>query len=211
MNFIINRENNFPYMIVDDFYSPKEENLIWEDLNKFNRYLDYDNKTDGVARDSNGNRKGKMKRFYLDEKFKNNRQDSNILSLYSKIAHPKILENYRKTTPMSRLLEITNWDSTFVGYYEDGDYYKTHFDEFMHTALVWFYNQPKKFNGGDLFFPESNQTVECIHNRMIIFPSYYLHGVTEMKMDNSNKNKNFGRYCMTHFFSRNEKKLTEDF
>ena len=72
----------------------------------------------------------------------------------------------------------------------------------MHTALVWFYKEPKRFTGGDLTFTQSQQTVECKHNRMILFPSYYLHAVDEVSMEYKYRGKGLGRYCLTHFYNK---------
>ena len=134
--------------------------------------------------------------------FPNDRQYSNILTAYRKIISKEVIENYKKTTPAGKQFEITGSDCTLINYYDDSHNYGEHFDSFMHTVFVWFYKEPKRFKGGNLIFSESNETVECIHNRMLMFPSYYLHEVTEIQMEEEYKNKGLGKYCITHFYSK---------
>ncbi len=201
---IYNEDKVFPYLVIDNFYNQKEQDLIWEEL-KYHKDLfkiDEGSPSYGVAWDENNKKIADLKRIYLDDIYKENRKDSNILSLYQKIISPEVLENYRHTTPSWRTFEITNTDSSLISYYENGDKYKEHFDSFMHSCLIWFYKEPKRFSGGDLKFTQPNKTVMCKHNRMILFPSYYLHEVDEVKMDDKYCGKDLGRYCITHFYNK---------
>ena len=94
-------------------------------------------------------------------------------------------------------------DSTVLfSYYENGDYYKAHADEFFATMLVWFYKEPKRFEGGDLEFPDYETAdgipkVEVRNNRILIFPSMIRHAVTPISMKEEDTNKKLGRFCMT--------------
>ena len=205
MKFTICDEDKvFPFLIVDDLYSKNEQELIWEELrfHKNNFKVDHKAGGEGVARDENGKPLANATRLYLDEIYNDNRQDSNILNVYTKIISPKVKEAYRQTTPSWRLFEITNQDNSQVSYYENEGDYKEHFDKYMHTCLIWFYKEPKRFTGGDLTFTQSQQTVECKHNRMILFPSYYLHAVDEVTMEYKYRGKGLGRYCLTHFYNK---------
>jgi len=194
----------FPYMLIDDFYDTQEQKLIWEELDSYKNDFKEDNKSGGygVAHDKNNNSVAQLKRIYLDDIYLINREASNILTSYKKILSEKVLEAYKKTTPSWRTFEITNQDCSVISYYENSDKYGEHFDQFMHTVLIWFYREPKRFDGGDLIFNQSNQIVECRHNRMIMFPSYYLHEVKTVKMKEEYKNKGLGRFCMAHFFTK---------
>ena len=194
----------FPYLMIDNFYSKKEQKLIWEELtfHKNNFKVDHKRSGDGVARDKNNKPLANATRLYLDDTYRNNRQDSNILNLYKKIISDEVKEAYRHTTPSWRLFEITNQDNSQVSYYENEGDYKEHYDKFMHTCLIWFYKEPKRFTGGDLTFTQSKKIVECKHNRMILFPSYYLHAVDEVSMEYKYRGKGLGRYCLTHFYNK---------
>ena len=205
MKFTICDEDKvFPYLMIDDFYSKKEQKLIWKELifHKNNFKEDQRPAGQGVGRDENGKSVSNSTRIYLDDIYGDKRQDSNILNFYKKIISPEVKEAYRHTTPSWRLFEITNHDRSQVSYYENEGDYKEHFDKYMHTCLIWFYKEPKRFTGGDLTFTQSKQTVECKHNRMILFPSYYLHAVDEVSMEYKYRGKGLGRYCLTHFYNK---------
>ena len=58
----------------------------------------------------------------------------------------------------------------------------------------------KLYTGGDFYFPESDTTIESKHNRMCIFPSYYLHQVKPIIFNNKPKELGYGRYTITHFY-----------
>ena len=201
MKFTLCIENKvFPYMLVDDFYTTEEQDLIWEELEWYRQENLY---TDGKLSDSYGvSPDANLNRVYLEALYPIKREDSNILTVYKKILSPEVLENYRQTTPAARQFENTNYDCSIVSYYEDSNNYGEHFDSFMHTVLIWFYQIPKRFIGGNLRFPETNKTVECIHNRMIMFPSYYLHEVDKVKLEKKYRDMGLGRYCITHFYSK---------
>jgi len=204
MKFTLCTENKvFPYLIIDDFYDKIEQELIWEELDFHRNDFEYDKGTGkhGVAWDENNKPIAKLKRIYLEEIY-SNRQDSNILNLYSKIFSKNVRTAYQLTTPSWRTFEITNKDVTMINYYEDQDNYGSHFDKFMHTAVLWFYKTPKRFKGGNIIFPQQSGTVECVHNRLILFPSYYLHEVEKVEMEEQYRNKGLGRYSIVHFYNK---------
>ena len=69
MNFTLCTNNKaFPYMIIDDFYSPTEEDLVWKDLEKLKKDLLPDNQPIGYGIATEfGKPMGRMKRVYLEE------------------------------------------------------------------------------------------------------------------------------------------------
>ena len=90
--------------------------------------------------------------------------------------------------------------NTMISYYDNSQEYKPHFDTVQFTSIIWFYKEPKKFVGGDFIFTQPNQTIECKHNRMIFFPSYYMHSVTPVSIAPENRDKGLGRFAITNFF-----------
>ncbi len=193
-----------PFLIVDNFYNKEEQKLIWEELNfhKDNFVVDEGTDNRGVAIDNNGKSIANLSRIYLDELYENKREQSNILHCYQKLFTDDIINKYKDKTLAARTFETTNVDWSQVSYYENNNNYEEHFDQFMHTCLVWFYKEPKRFTGGDLIFTDLNETVKCKHNRMIIFPSYYYHKVNKVILEEKYKNQGLGRFCLTHFFSK---------
>ena len=124
------------------------------------------------------------------------------LHCYQKLFTREIINKYKEKTLAARTYDITNTDWSQVSYYENNNNYDKHYDEFMHSVLIWFYRKPKRFAGGDLIFTDLSETVKCKHNRMILFPSYYYHKVNKVIMKEQYKNKGLGRFCLTHFFSK---------
>lgn len=197
-----NTENKiFPFLVIDNFYNEEEQKLIWDELESLQEHLKPNH--EGIAKDQEGQQIANLSRVPLDERYEGCREKSAILSCYSKIVSEEVRQAYRKTTPSWRTFEHTNNDSTVLNYYENCTSYKEHFDMFMHSCLVWFYKTPKRFKGGDLFFKQSGTVVECIHNRMVLFPSYYLHEVDEVTLDNPYTDRGYGRYSIAHFYTKN--------
>ena len=193
-----------PFLVVDNFYNKEEQNLIWTELDshKENFVVDEGTANRGVAKNNNGKPIANLSRIYLDELYENKRERSSILHCYQKLFTREIINKYKEKTLAARTYAITNTDWSQVSYYENNNNYDKHYDEFMHSVLIWFYRKPKRFDGGDLIFTDLNKTVKCKHNRMILFPSYYYHKVNKVIMKEQYKNKGLGRFCLTHFFSK---------
>ena len=193
-----------PFLVVDNFYNKEEQDFIWTELDshKENFVVDEGIANRGVAKNNNGKPIANLSRIYLDELYENKREQSSILHCYQKLFTKEIINKYKEKTLAARTYAATNTDWSQVSYYENNNNYDKHFDEFMHSVLIWFYRKPKRFDGGDLTFTQSNKTVECKHNRMILFPSYYLHSVDEVSMEYKYRNKGLGRYCLTHFYNK---------
>ena len=193
-----------PFLVVDNFYNKEEQNLILTELDfhKENFIVDEGIANRGVAKNHNGKPIANLSRIYLDELYENKRERSSILHCYQKLFTREIINKYKEKTLAARTYDITNTDWSQVSYYENNNNYDKHYDEFMHSVLIWFYRKPKRFAGGDLIFTDLNETVKCKHNRMILFPSYYYHKVNKVIMKEQYKNKGLGRFCLTHFFSK---------
>ena len=72
---------------------------------------------------------------------------------------------------------------------------------FIYADIFWIFREPKKFIGGDLYFPEINHKVSVRNNMGVLFPSWLNHEVDKIemydKMDRFNSN---GRFCFSTFF-----------
>ena len=69
----------------------------------------------------------------------------------------------------------------------------------MISTISWFHREPKAYTGGNIIFNDIDITLECKHNRMLIFPSYYLHEVQPIKMKDQNLEMGWGRYGIQSF------------
>lgn len=85
--------------------------------------------------------------------------------------------------------------------YSDGNYYLPHQDSSAYTAILWLNEEPKSYEGGRfLFHFEDGQTeeVETKSNRMVLFPSFYTHEVTEVKYLSKNALPRFSVSTLLH-------------
>ena len=95
-----------------------------------------------------------------------------------------------------------NNDCTKVRYYHNGEYYEPHTDRSIQfLGFTYFYKEPKKFTGGELYFPKYDYEFDCENNSLILFPGWVEHGVTEVKIQDSDYYDGQGRYAITSFFS----------
>ena len=201
MNLKINKDNLlFPFIIVDDWYSQEEEKFVWNELIYFHNINEFEKAEENCAAD-NDITKAKNSRLYYDLIFKDKKY-SYINKMLYKVRNKDFHKVIEDVMPIGKILKHTDFDNTLVNYYEHGDEYKSHYDYSMFTMLIFFYKQPKKFSGGDLYFEENNVTVECKHNRMVLFPGYYLHQVKKVLMNNNDFNIMNGRFSITHFISK---------
>ena len=96
---------------------------------------------------------------------------------------------------------MCNDDITKVRYYHDGEYYEPHTDlAFQFLSFSYFYREPKKFIGGEVYFPQYDYEYPCYNNSVIMFPGWVKHGVRTVKIDNSDYFEGKGRYCISSFF-----------
>tara|TARA_R100001086_G_scaffold100696_1_gene50421 strand:- start:2876 stop:3499 length:624 start_codon:yes stop_codon:yes gene_type:complete len=196
--FPILKNDLFPFLVIDDFYSEDQLNLIWKELDFL--YDKIKPEYEIVAK-RNGEPIASVKRIYLDSLY-NHRETSNILSIFPQSLYRKeIVDMYVKSVPSGINFATSNSDSTQLGYYEHKDGYKAHTDTTQHTVLTWLFKKPKKFEGGDLIFTQSKIKVDCFYNRTVIFPSWYYHAVSEINMKEEDKDKGLGRWAITHFIN----------
>ena len=90
----------------------------------------------------------------------------------------------------------TNTHNLLYSLYVNGDEYKTHRDICHATCLIWLCKEPKKFEGGNIYFKELDRTIEFKNNRMVMFPGWALHQVTPVVMDEDEEDLN-GRFCIS--------------
>lgn len=207
---ICNDDKVFPFLYADNWYTPEEEVLIWKELDFLTnpiamRRIEMDKEEQGVgpARNKDGTSMNKAWRVELDPTYLR-REVSHILRLQSpKIHSNKIQDAIKETAPNFRMFGMTNFDMMSVGYYEGDDYYEPHQDLFMMTIICWFHHTPKLYTGGDFTFTDTDANLECNHNRMVMFPSYYRHAVDPIKKLNLfPAEMGWGRYAIQTFYGK---------
>jgi len=195
-------ETPFPHLILHNFYNDDELKLIWEELDfytKPNKLLDAKEYL-GVVDKTNA------KALHLDVVYpKKFRKLSNILTVNRKVFELQVLEPFSKLHDCCVHSTQSNYDHTKVRYYHDGDFYEPHTDNFFDfLAFSYFYREPKRFEGGELFFPKYNYSFSCNNNSIIIMPAWVEHGVTKVSIKDSDYYDGFGRYAITSFFGNKE-------
>ena len=193
----------FPLMVVQNFYNKIELELIWKELdfytspNKLFEAKEYG----GVVDRTNA------KAIFLDElykgqeKKKNFRNISNILTVNRKLFNSGVLDKFSQLHECCTLATESNHDVTKVRYYHNNEYYDPHTDKsVMFLAFSYFFKEPKKFTGGDLIFPKYDFKVPCDNNTMVIFPGWVEHGVRKVTIKDSDYFDGWGRYCISSFF-----------
>jgi Rps23 Pro-64 3,4-dihydroxylase Tpa1-like proline 4-hydroxylase len=189
MNYIkLNDVFNIPY--VDNFYSEKE--LV--DINQELQFLNKNNKlkTETGAQNTPKDNKG----IFVDNVY-GDRSMSDILTLNRKLFTLDIVSAF----PCMKAIKTSDRDDTLISYYENKSYYKAHIDRSILTALTYFYALPKAFTGGDLYLPDYDATLPCVHNRVYVIPGMLEHEVTPITMHAADEGKGLGRYCMTQFLN----------
>ena len=204
-------EYPFPHLIIDNFYNEEELELIWEELNFYTKpgklfeAKDYGGvvgytSAKAIMLDS-------VYQNYSSSEGNNYRPISNILTVNRKLFTSGVLDVLAEVHDCCILANQSNSDTTKVRYYHNGDAYDPHTDRtFQFLGFSYFYKEPKKFEGGQLYFPRYDYEVSCDNNSMIIFPGWVEHGVKEVKMDDSDYFDGWGRYAITSFFGNRSKK-----
>ena len=188
---IENLSEPFFHSIIHEVYTKEEQKLIWQELDFLNKMGKLLPPTETGDPNSSPNKLG----VFLDRLYKNNKKFSNILNVNRKIYKIKHLlsENI-----FSRYLDVVDYDLTMVSYYGDGSYYLPHHDSYILSAVTTFWKTPKMFSGGELSFAEYKYTPKMEHNTMILFPSFEMHEVSEIFMENNDGIN--GRYTINQFY-----------
>lgn len=191
----------FPYIVIENTFNNEELKLIWEELNFLCHpsKLYPPEKTDSafVFEENEVNYLKKNKGIFLDDLYQN-RDTSNILTV-----NRKMFDNISEIFSSHNSWFFKNFncdaDYTLISYYENEDYYKEHIDASIITILTWFYQEPKKFTGGNLIFPEFNHKININNNYTLIFPGMIKHAVESVNMREEDIGKKYGRFCMSQF------------
>ena len=189
----------FPHLILKNFYTQEELRLIWQELNFYTQPGKLFEAKDfgGVVNRTNSHA------IALDELYYNKklRKISNILQVNRKLFHRDVLSGFARVDDSCGIAKMCNTDITKVRYYHDGEYYEPHTDlAFQFLSFSYFYREPKKFTGGEVYFPQYDLDYPCYNNSVIMFPGWVKHGVRAVKIDNSNYFEGNGRYCISSFF-----------
>ncbi len=190
-------------VVVDDTYNEEQARLIKKELVYFNEpHKMWDPDETSSAYDTSGKMMKKNKGIFLDFVYKDSRYSDIITSAISVWRNKEVVSNLMEFNSLFKMVKYFRGMSSLISYYENSDYYKAHQDNAAFTVVTYFFNEPKKFSGGDIILYSDNYekkaVVEVMNNRSIIFPSCTAHEVTPIVMQPDAK-KGDGRYCISHF------------
>ena len=199
----------FPHLIIKNFYNDDELELIWEELKFYTKPGKLLTAKDfGGVVDKTNSHALLLDQIYPEYTGKNSinyRSISNILTINRKMFDKSILETFSSIHDCCSHAVKSNHDITKVRYYHNGEYYKPHTDTlFQFLAFSYFYKEPKRFTGGELFFPKYDYELTCENNSIIFLPGWVEHGVTEVKIEDSDYHDGYGRYCISSFFGQRD-------
>jgi len=193
----------FPHLIIKNFYNEIELGLIWEELNFYTKPGKLLEAKDfgGVVDRTNSHA------LALDSVYsKKYRNLSNILTVNRKLFDSAILKAFSEIDDCCSIATTSNWDLTKARYYHDKEYYDPHTDrDFQFLAFSYFYREPKKFSGGEVYFPDYDYEYACDNNSIIILPGWVKHGVRRVSIEHSDYYEGYGRYCISSFFGNKGK------
>ena len=194
----------FPHLVINNFYDDEELELIWEELKfytKPGKLLEA--KDFGGVVDKTNSHALCLDDLYMKESY---RSLSNILTVNRKLFASNALDVFAKIHDCCGIAPLCNHDITKVRYYHNDEYYEPHTDKsFQFLAFSYFYKEPKKFEGGEIYFPKYEYELTCENNSIIILPGWVEHGVKKVKIENSDYYDGYGRYCISSFFSNKMK------
>ena len=207
-------EKPFPHLIVNNFYNDEELELIWEELKFYTKPGKLLGAKDfGGLVDKTNSHAIALDSVYMNDENRgvNYRNLSNILTVNRKLFTSGVLDAFAKIHECCWIAPMSNFDITKVRYYHNKEYYEAHADiSFQFLAFSYFYKEPKKFTGGELFFPRHNYELTCENNSIIILPGWVTHGVKEVKIEDSAYYDGWGRYAITSFFTNMDQRILNE-
>jgi hypothetical protein len=191
MKVTLHREP-FSHLIVSGFFSEDEYNDVWFEIQYLSKRMKPPNETYAAHQDGVYRKKGSG--VFLHE-FLINPAESSTFRATRKIFDYQ--EAVSQDFYLNGMYRWVNHDVTLAQLYLNGDYYKPHWDTPILTHITVLHKTPKPYTGGDLFFPEFNYTVSLKDNESILFPSFAMHEVTQVRTDSDDLMS--GRYTVTNF------------
>ena len=181
-----------PHIVVDNFLGSKtNQKLLGMIATIQDRLIDAEIIDHGVRRTDSGFRKNLN--LWLDT-FDND--TLGIMSIFTAgFFNPQIEQAVAHIPELNHISEIqTRTHNMVLSRYSSTDFYKWHTDGGGHVTWNYFcYQTPKQFAGGD--FELSNglyqqdraetTTIECLNDRLVIFPAKYQHCVTPVTAEDN--------------------------
>jgi hypothetical protein len=187
----------FPYLLIDNFLDASSFDDVFKEIIYLSPKFVGPDKTFASKHVDNGTYKKKGSGVFIDELY-NDRSLSSILTNFNSVFSPDVIQASKENGWFFKhYYHVTNRDWTLVQSYGDGDYYKSHNDDCLFTAILLIRKEPKEYGGGELLFPEYNHFLDLNNNQAIIFPSRIPHEVLPISRTSDNIDGN--RFTISKF------------
>jgi hypothetical protein len=198
--------NGIDAVVIDNFYTDlqlKEIMIELKWLTKPSVMLD-ENRLVAAKDESSGVPLTKKNGVFLEDVFFNHLHSSLITHSANNSVCEEVKDNLLSKNGLYNIMLYCNKRNHLLSYYENSQFYKFHRDNSVFTMLSYFYDEPKKFSGGELLLQSCNvnkvATVDCLHNRVVIIPGATFHQANPIKSESNDLSGN-GRYCLASFLS----------
>lgn len=169
------------FCIVYDYNTPEVVSKLKNHLNKMKSKLV---EHTGSAKDSFGTpRKKNMGKFIHD--------NTDPMAIHGNTIKEYIKNNIKDNNQFCARLSSIDIFGRLVSYYKKDDYYRAHKDDAIVTCIYYLWDEPKTFEGGDLYFGDFKVPIK--NNSMLFFYSDTEHSVSTLTSGE-------GRWALTYFF-----------
>jgi len=195
-----------PVFVIDDYLDEYELDKVWKEVSFLCSLEDkmLSSRIIGALPGASKNRKG----IFLQNIF-TNQNCYNYGKYGKKFFNLKQYKDFSESCILYRALKENSdliIENTLFTIYENYSKYIPHFDMSVFTQLFWLSEDDSKVMGGDLVFKDIDYTINFKSNRMIIFPSFLIHEVPEVKYVSNDVR----RYCYTTFYVHNNYIIPEE-
>ena len=170
------------YIVIDDFYSDEEINVIKKEFIDLLPFAKLPQET-STSKDNNNKYKKNCLGLFLNEHYKENIFQSNIFNITSKILNnSKIFVKALQLNAFFKNIRNCNAQGILLNYYKDQQEYLPHVDKSVLTIISTF--KIDEFSGGEFCFPEYDEVLEFKENRIIIFAGCVEHQAKKIEANN---------------------------
>lgn len=194
---IFTYEEPFPHIRIENIFEPEEYKAVWNELIFLVPKMKLPTETNAATKER-GLPKKRGYGIMIDSMF-TDQENSDILLYAKKTVCEEVRNASGRMSLYFRLFKHVSHGSTLVQIYRNGDYYESHEDSSAFTAVTLIHKTPKKYDGGDLWFPEYKFIPKLENNCTVIFPSVIIHEVTELK--NKSSKIEDARYTISQLLS----------
>ena len=173
-----------PHVLLEDIFTPEEVPQVMKELHRMDKVLLPPHLT-GTA-----TKEGRPLKYNDATSLANLNWKSSLYNLCGN----HLFEELTQQIPalwFRNSLTLCNRHSYMVSRYRNGQYYNSHFDRSFFSILIWMYDEPKSFTGGDLIFTDYSEVIECKNNTGVLFLGPIRHEVPPIEGE--------GRYTITRF------------